>query len=124
MVLGVADDEGSMILESVSAAEVLEAIMESAGIGYESTVIDQTTTSVAVAEVDTLFQLPKPDRKPSVVSKRRKLTSHRILTSREILQEKREAKQKKEQDLKVKEERKQARKIKQEQKCKTKFNAK
>jgi hypothetical protein len=118
--LGVVDEEGSMLLESVSAAEVLEAIMNSTGMSYEQMVVDQ---SMAVTEVTSRFFNFRCLKESSSASKR-KLTSHRIVTSTEIKLEKLEAKQKKEREIEIKEEQKQARKLKQEQKRKTKKQTK
>jgi hypothetical protein len=109
VVLGVADDAIGVCKCGGSARSNHEFNRHA----NEQMVVDQ---SMAVTDVELLFQLPKPERKSSGASKR-KLTSNRILTSTEIIREK-QKQIKKEPELEIKEEQKQARQLKQEQNAK------
>lgn len=144
-VIGTADDDGVMMLESETASQVLDAIM-SAGFQLDFPEPDDqfmasSPVSAGLAsfehtspcEANTTYLLASPIPTPSPVAEidalfklpeaaavsstsRRKLTSHRLLTSDEIIREKEENRKKKEEEIRKKEDRKVARKVKQEEK--------
>ena len=86
-VLGTVGEDGAISLESVSAEEVMEAILNSGlNVEIETLTSDQMSSSSAQtcsilspAEevVGEIFRLPEQIRKTEKVSSRKKLTSHR-----------------------------------------------
>lgn len=89
-VLATADESGTLTLESVSAAEVLEAIMN-AGVNFDgtypvadpeastlpSTLLPTEAIRTPKEEVACLFHLPKPSNPANNRAKKRAITSHR-----------------------------------------------